>query len=308
MFPKRIRLANSILEDEQVDVDSKLSHELTLESNNIPFSCTSPYEFNSETECDTMWSEESSRIGDETFSMESTKSEQFNQDDESSLEIQFVESRCNDETIFITETELNENQVDQTSQAEPSSSEIMILNGNVEDSGSGLVRVFDSRPSEENGIRFDIITPELLLAVTNCLRRLAQAQTLGMGASILGNLIGLGTLYTNQELIYIRDQTRNILRDEGFANFEIANIIGFVREWIDITPSALFPYNKKTYKSIKYKDLISVGCDICSICFDKFAKNSMCISMDCLHIFHSRCLNRWLNISQRCPSCRATPK
>jgi len=39
----------------------------------------------------------------------------------------------------------------------------------------------------------------------------------------------------------------------------------------------------------------------CAICLEDF---KVCVSMPCLHAFHSKCIRDWLEISNSCPLCR----
>ena len=43
----------------------------------------------------------------------------------------------------------------------------------------------------------------------------------------------------------------------------------------------------------------------CHICFEAGVEDIVCFPKKC-HIFHRACLNRWMNRSQTCPTCRAS--
>ena len=49
---------------------------------------------------------------------------------------------------------------------------------------------------------------------------------------------------------------------------------------------------------------------ICSICLDNIILSNISdnIILDCQHIFHKKCVNKWLKISKTCPLCRKTHK
>ena len=44
--------------------------------------------------------------------------------------------------------------------------------------------------------------------------------------------------------------------------------------------------------------------DMCTICMDEFKAVNTCKEMPCKHLFHSRCLDRWLIKNASCPVCR----
>jgi hypothetical protein len=43
----------------------------------------------------------------------------------------------------------------------------------------------------------------------------------------------------------------------------------------------------------------------CAICLDDEDKSEMAIHPQKCHVFHKACLNRWMNIKQYCPMCKA---
>lgn len=42
----------------------------------------------------------------------------------------------------------------------------------------------------------------------------------------------------------------------------------------------------------------------CSICLEEYKKNEKIFLSNCEHIFHSKCINSWLNNNITCPICR----
>jgi E3 ubiquitin-protein ligase RHA2 len=42
----------------------------------------------------------------------------------------------------------------------------------------------------------------------------------------------------------------------------------------------------------------------CSICLSDFRKRSTMRKLKCDHIFHKRCIDKWLHTSINCPTCR----
>src|SRR5439155_17530307 len=44
--------------------------------------------------------------------------------------------------------------------------------------------------------------------------------------------------------------------------------------------------------------------EVCSICLDKYEENNPGIKLECVHIFHKKCIIEWLNNNGTCPLCR----
>ena len=42
----------------------------------------------------------------------------------------------------------------------------------------------------------------------------------------------------------------------------------------------------------------------CSICLTEFDAESRVRLLPCRHVYHQRCIDRWLDRSRKCPSCR----
>jgi len=42
----------------------------------------------------------------------------------------------------------------------------------------------------------------------------------------------------------------------------------------------------------------------CCICLNEFNKEELLITMQCQHVFHSKCLSSWLSLNSSCPMCR----
>ena len=56
----------------------------------------------------------------------------------------------------------------------------------------------------------------------------------------------------------------------------------------------------------------SGGPEECSLCLEAFAPGETVRRLPCLHLFHKRCIDRWLLVSQRhrdrsCPLCKMDP-
>ena len=47
-----------------------------------------------------------------------------------------------------------------------------------------------------------------------------------------------------------------------------------------------------------------VHSDECCVCLDRLGAGSVICKLVCGHIFHDRCIQRWINSDGRCPVCR----
>lgn len=45
---------------------------------------------------------------------------------------------------------------------------------------------------------------------------------------------------------------------------------------------------------------------VCPICIEDFKKSVRCLQMPCKHLFHAKCLKRWLKTKDTCPVCRVS--
>ena len=61
---------------------------------------------------------------------------------------------------------------------------------------------------------------------------------------------------------------------------------------------------RKGYKKIKEKDRI-IGKEECSICKEKFKENEYKRDMECGHVYHKKCIDKWLKVKYNCPMCRS---
>ena len=46
-------------------------------------------------------------------------------------------------------------------------------------------------------------------------------------------------------------------------------------------------------------------CDDCPICLDEFKCRQHCRRFNCSHVFHKKCIDKWLRKNNQCPVCRA---
>ena len=70
------------------------------------------------------------------------------------------------------------------------------------------------------------------------------------------------------------------------------------------------PQTPQTPRVSRYSDIILVSNirslinDDCSICIEPFKENDEMYRLKCGHIFHTKCIEEWININNICPTCR----
>jgi hypothetical protein len=58
-------------------------------------------------------------------------------------------------------------------------------------------------------------------------------------------------------------------------------------------------------RSLYTRKRVCVGSDAeCPICIGAYAVGTYQAQLRCEHVFHQRCLTRWLNVNPSCPLCR----
>ena len=58
---------------------------------------------------------------------------------------------------------------------------------------------------------------------------------------------------------------------------------------------------------VKYKNInpdVKSNNKNCSICLNKFYYNQDVVQLECLHLFHYKCVSEWYKYKQECPVCR----
>lgn len=105
---------------------------------------------------------------------------------------------------------------------------------------------------------------------------------------------------SHQEIEYLKSECRNILREDYDMDlFMMEFLVGLIHPHKIDTP-----IQRPIYRSVQYVDLMNKGSSECIICFTNFKKISMCISLNCHHVFHSKCIDKWLKKEFACPTCR----
>jgi len=59
--------------------------------------------------------------------------------------------------------------------------------------------------------------------------------------------------------------------------------------------------NKNQVKNYFMVDIENVNEESCTICLDK---PDNCIQLKCGHIFHKKCIKKWISKNKTCPNCR----
>ena len=92
-------------------------------------------------------------------------------------------------------------------------------------------------------------------------------------------------------------------------------IVSFVLKLLPQILHKIFSYRAKKERIGKIKQLPrlkytsdSIECNECSICCAAYTTDDTVIRLSCdkRHVFHARCLERWIiSVKSNCPNCRA---
>lgn len=64
-------------------------------------------------------------------------------------------------------------------------------------------------------------------------------------------------------------------------------------------------YKKRKIGSTYFRDMVNIESKSCGICYGDFKGNQKCSTLRCHHIFHSKCIKKWIKDSWCCPMCRS---
>ncbi|KAI5149154.1 hypothetical protein ENBRE01_0728 [Enteropsectra breve] len=122
-------------------------------------------------------------------------------------------------------------------------------------------------------------------------------------------IIRLLRLLSIRQLFYFCSKIRAEFIQEGRGENYTKSLITLLSSFNENFDNFVrkIPFPPKTYKSVSYKDILDVKSTLCTICYDEFTPLTKCMTMDCMHTFHTRCLRVWLRRNQRCPFCRTEP-
>ena len=70
-------------------------------------------------------------------------------------------------------------------------------------------------------------------------------------------------------------------------------------------PGALTSIEKEAIQKLKFSPS-QEGNQDCFICLDPFVPKIDVSVLSCQHRFHTRCLDKWLEVQGQCPACRAS--
>ncbi|CAF5087472.1 unnamed protein product [Rotaria magnacalcarata] len=75
----------------------------------------------------------------------------------------------------------------------------------------------------------------------------------------------------------------------------------------DLFSSGLSKHLIECYPMTTAEEIAVVGV-ICDICLNEYKANDKVRTIPCLHRFHTRCIDKWLKKSSKCPMCRSDLK
>ncbi len=96
--------------------------------------------------------------------------------------------------------------------------------------------------------------------------------------------------------IIVRNRTSNTVTKKGGDNIE-NNIL-------DVLDLENVPYSDLLQKSKKIKKCDEILNDLCSICHCNYNINEYKRNLDCNHVYHKKCIDKWLKTNLNCPMCR----
>lgn len=159
----------------------------------------------------------------------------------------------------------------------------------------------------EGPVRHTLISEAYIEQMAEKVKSIEQRSSPSEMQELIRGFSHLGSVFSREEVYYIREQTREMLVLQEHSLPDLACIITYVYEWAcGNKPEIGRP--RRHYPSVRYSSLIDTRERQCTVCYEPFKRSSMCAVMDCTHAFHSRCLNLWLHESRCCPTCRAWPK
>ena len=114
----------------------------------------------------------------------------------------------------------------------------------------------------------------------------------------------------------VGDITRNLIRlndpltTSYTIEYEILSEDGISEDIAtgDQSPSTITQKNINIlldkYRKIKEDDIIVKKKLCCPICLEEFKPNEYKRTLNCHHIYHKRCIDKWIKVNNTCPVCR----
>lgn len=121
----------------------------------------------------------------------------------------------------------------------------------------------------------------------------------------------------NREIAMEEARKKKELRVQDIRN-KVSDIMGYLEEvsrddrylqgYLKTNkPGQLTTIEKEAIGKVKFKENQEGNTD-CFVCLDPFVEGIDVSVLSCEHRFHSRCLDKWLEVKDHCPACRATQK
>ncbi|KAI4291597.1 hypothetical protein PAPHI01_0871 [Pancytospora philotis] len=156
-------------------------------------------------------------------------------------------------------------------------------------------------------VRKELVTAQFFPPVLRHLKDACKYMSRKKSKEFVGYIVSLASQLSQAEIELLVDLAWDKLVDSNARKPDIVPIITFCYEWA-CRRRGSFARPKKVYVSTQFKNVMNPRDKTCLVCLDEFKKTSSVISMDCLHVFHSKCATSWLKVSDCCPHCRALPK
>lgn len=107
----------------------------------------------------------------------------------------------------------------------------------------------------------------------------------------------------NSDISYINDSQYSIPLFDIISNYE-EEVDDEIEDDYDNYRQPLDEEIIDSLPIVKIKDINKLDEDKCIICMENFKENDDTISLPCIHIFHSECIKKWLQIQDYCPICK----
>ena len=107
----------------------------------------------------------------------------------------------------------------------------------------------------------------------------------------------------NSDISYINDSQYSIPLFDIISNYE-EEVDDEIEDDYDDYRQPLDEEIIDSLPIVKIKDINKLDEDKCIICMENFKENDDTISLPCIHIFHSECIKKWLQIQDYCPICK----
>uniref|UniRef100_A0A0A0K2A5 RING-type E3 ubiquitin transferase n=1 Tax=Cucumis sativus TaxID=3659 RepID=A0A0A0K2A5_CUCSA len=93
--------------------------------------------------------------------------------------------------------------------------------------------------------------------------------------------------------------------------FQIVRVMDYQPQVLMMVPTSDSAM-ESMLKRVENEEIMKLGdddCIHCVICLEEIGKEEkgsegVVLQMPCLHVFHGECINKWLNTSHYCPTCR----